>query len=85
MQGNFLIPMICSKPPLVAYLERNSMFNFDKMVLGYVKTVMDSPALSISLKQSSQIENFYQSRDYAKQQLLAHARQNQGFMVRQWL
>ena len=59
MQENFSIPMICAKPPLVAYLERNSLFNFDQMVLGYVKTVNDSPALSISFsKQSSQIENF---------------------------
>ena len=64
--------MIFTKPPLVAYLERNSLFNFDKMVLdkmvlGYVKTVIDSPALSIYFsKQSSQIEIFFQSRDYAK-------------------
>ena len=47
MQENFVIPIICIKPPLMAYLERNGIFNFDKMVLGYVKTVMDSTALSI--------------------------------------
>ena len=47
-QKNVLIPMICIKPALVAYLERNNIFNFNKNVLGYVKTVMDSPALSIS-------------------------------------
>ena len=39
MQENFIIPMICIKPPLVGYFERNSIFNFGKMVLGYVKTV----------------------------------------------
>ena len=51
--------MICTKPPLVAYLERNSLSNFDKMVLGYVKTAFDSPGLSISFsKRSSQIETF---------------------------
>ena len=56
MQENILIPMICIKPPLVAYPERNSLFNIDKMALGYVKTVMDSPALPTSFsKQSSQI------------------------------
>ena len=50
MQENFFIPMICIKPTLVAYLERNGIFNFDEMVLGYVKTVIDSPALWISFK-----------------------------------
>ena len=50
MQENFLIPMIGTKPPLVAYLERNSLFNFDEMVLDYVKTVIGSPALYISFK-----------------------------------
>ena len=59
MQENFLIPMTCTKPPLVAYLERNTLFNFDKIVLSFVKTVPDSTALPISLsKQSSQIEKF---------------------------
>ena len=86
MQENFLITMICTKSPLVAYLERNCLFNFDKMLLGYVKTAIDSPGLSISFsKQSSQIEKFYRSRDYAKRQLLAQVRQNRGFIVRQWL
>ena len=46
MQENFLIPMICISPPLVYYLERDSLFNFDKMLLGYVKAVIDSPPLS---------------------------------------
>ena len=48
--GKFSFPMICIKPPLVAYLERNSLFNFDKTVLSYVKTVVDSPALSTSFQ-----------------------------------
>ena len=61
MRENFHIPMICTKPPLVAFLERNNLFNFDRMVLGYVKTVIDSPALSMSFpKQSSHTENFLQ-------------------------
>ena len=47
---NFLIRMICINPPLVAYVERNSLFNFDKMVFGNVKTAMDSPALSTSFE-----------------------------------
>ena len=37
--------MICTKPPLVAYIERNSIFNCDKVVLGYVTTAIDSPSL----------------------------------------
>ena len=79
MHENFLIPVISIKPPLVGYLERNDIFNFDKMVLGYVKTVMDSPHLF--LKQSSQIDKFYRSRDCAKRQLLAQVRQNRGFIL----
>ena len=39
MQENFLLPMICIKPPLVGYLGRNNIFNFDQMVLGYVNTM----------------------------------------------
>ena len=31
--------MICTNSPLVAHLERNNLFNFDKMVLGYMNTV----------------------------------------------
>ena len=59
MQENILISMICTEPPLVAYLDRNSLFNFDKMILGYVKTAIDSPALPIYFsKQSSRIEKF---------------------------
>ena len=48
MQENFVILMIYIKTPVAAYLEGNSISNFDKTVLGYMKTVMDSPALSIS-------------------------------------
>ena len=41
-------------------LGRNRLFNFDEMVLDYVKTGMDSPALFSSFsKQSPQIENFF--------------------------
>ena len=59
MQQNFLIPMICIKPPIVAYLERNGIVNFDKMVLGYVKTVMDSPAFSISFSNNHRRLRFF--------------------------
>ena len=46
----FFIPMIYIKPRLVVYLERNSLFNFDKTEHDYVKIVTDSPALSISFQ-----------------------------------
>ena len=65
MQENLLIPMICIKPPLVAYLERNSLFNSDKTVLGDVKIVMDSPALSTSSQNNHRrLRLFYQSKEY---------------------
>ena len=84
MQENFLIPMICIKPPLVAYLERNGFFNFDKMVLSYVKTVIDSPALSVSFQiNPRELRNFYRFRNYAKRKLLAQVRHNRGFIARQ--
>ena len=35
------------KPPLVAYLQRKSLFNFDKSVLDYVKIAIDWPALEM--------------------------------------
>ena len=50
MQEIFIIPMIWNKPSLMAYLERIGLFKFDKTVLGYVKIVMDSPALSLLFK-----------------------------------
>ena len=52
--------MMCVKPPLVAYLERNSIFNFDKIVLRYVKTVGNGYASNAHLfsKESSEIEKF---------------------------
>ena len=42
--------MICTKPQLVAYLEKKNLFNFNKMVLGYVKTAIDSPAVYVFFK-----------------------------------
>ena len=36
--GEFSYSNDMHQPPLVAYLERNSLFNFDKMVFGYIKT-----------------------------------------------
>ena len=50
----------------MAYLERNTLFNFDKTALGYVKTAMDSPTLSISFQNyHRRLRNFYRSIDYA--------------------
>ena len=43
--GEFFIPMMYIKPPLVGYLERNIIFDFDKVVLGYVKTAINFPSL----------------------------------------
>ena len=64
MQENFVIPMICVKPPLVAYLERNRLFNIDEIVLGYVKIVMESPVLVFSiLNKRRRLRHFYQSWD----------------------
>ena len=52
------------------------------MVLGYVKTVMDSPALSISFSNNRRrLRICYRSRDCEKRQLLAHVRQNREFIV----
>ena len=65
MQENFLVPMIYIKPLLVGYLEINGIFSFDKMVPGYVKTVMDSPALPMPisfLNNHSRMRYFYRSR-----------------------
>ena len=83
MQENFPIPMICIKPPLVAYRERNSIFKFDKMILGYVKLVMDSPALPMSfLKQSSRLEKFLPLR----QATASGAGETKSeIYIRQWL
>ena len=41
------------KSPLVAYLERNSIFNFDKTILGYVKTSGASGYSSYALPSSA--------------------------------
>ena len=76
--GEFLIPMTCMKPPLVAYLERNSICKFDKMVLGYAKTAIDSPTL---LKQSSQIGKFLLRKSTAS----GASETKSGFIVRHWL
>ena len=73
------------KPPLVAYFERNALCNFDKMILGYVKTIMDSPALPISFRNNHRrLRKFHRSRDCAKWQLLGQIRQIWGVIVRQW-
>ena len=67
--------MICIKQPLVAYLERNSICNFDKVVLGYVKTTIDSP--SLFQNNHRRLGNSY----YAKRQLLAQVRQNRDLWL----
>ena len=61
--------MIWIKPLSVAYLERNSICNFHKMVLGYMKTAIDLP--SPFQNNHRRLGNSY----YAKQ-LLAQTRQN---------
>ena len=77
--------MIYINPPLVGYLERKSIYNFDETVLGYVKTVMGSPALFTSFsKESTQIEKLFTDL-WTERQLLAQVRQNRGFIVRRLL
>ena len=46
--GEFSYSIDMHQTTISGYLEINSIFNFDKRVLGYVKTVMDSQALPIS-------------------------------------
>ena len=78
--------MICIKPPSVAYPERNSLFNFDKMVLGYVKTVMDSPALSTTFSnQSLQIEIFFTDLETTQTTTSGAGETISGIIVWLWL
>ena len=73
--------MMCTKPQLLAYLERNGLFNVDKTVLAYVKTVMDLPVLFTSFPNDHRrLRNINGSRDYANDNILAMVRQYRGFI-----
>ena len=74
--------MTCIKPPLVGYLERNSICNFDKMVLGYVKSYGFTSVAHLFLSQSSQIEKFLPMRQTTTD---GSGETKSGIFIRQWL
>ena len=82
MQENFLTPMICIKPPLVGFLERNSIFNFDKMVPTWLRenSYGFTSVAHLFLKQSSQIEKFLPMR----QTTAGAGETKSGIYIRQW-